>query len=208
APQAAYAAPSYAFSMIGLHDLMSAILSCVSPTMPMTPLHTLLEDLAVGRERAVALAEQAIARRKDPAGEGERAFIHTYDDKAGAAAAAADGLYAAGIAPVPLQGLPIAIKDLFDVAGETTTAGSVVLAEAEPAKADALIVQRLRAAGAVIVGKTNMTEFAYSAVGLNPHYGTPLNPFDRRTERVPGGSSSGSAVAVTDGTAAARPRPR
>ncbi|HEY2524057.1 MAG TPA: amidase [Candidatus Binataceae bacterium] len=110
---------------------------------------------------------------------------------------------AAGIVASPLHGIPISIKDLFDVAGETTTAGSLVLKERAPAARDAEIVRRLRAAGAVIVGKTNMTEFAYSGVGLNPHYGTPRNCWDRPGARIPGGSSSGAAISVTDAMATA-----
>ena len=103
----------------------------------------------------------------------------------------------AGISLGPLDGAIVTIKDLFDVAGEPTRAGSKILADAAPATADAPVVRRLRAAGAVIVAKTNMTEFAFSGVGMNPHYGTPGNPADRA--RVPGGSSSGAAVAVADG---------
>ena len=96
--------------------------------------------------------------------------------------------------PSPLAGIPVSIKNLCDVAGETTLAGSKALDDAPPAKADAPVVARLRAAGAVIVGSTNMSEFAFSGVGFNPHYGTPGNPADRK--RVPGGSSSGAAVSV------------
>jgi aspartyl-tRNA(Asn)/glutamyl-tRNA(Gln) amidotransferase subunit A len=97
-----------------------------------------------------------------------------------------------------LDGIPVAWKDLFDVAGETTRAGSLVLDDG-PAAADAELVMRLAAAGAVAVGKVNMTEFAFSGLGLNPHYGTPVNPWSRDEPRVPGGSSSGSAVAVAAG---------
>jgi len=97
----------------------------------------------------------------------------------------------------PLDGVIISIKDLFDIAGEPTRAGSKVLVDAPPASIDAPVVRRLRAGGAVIVAKTNMVEFAFSGIGLNPHYGTPGNPADRT--RVPGGSSSGAAVAVADG---------
>ena len=104
----------------------------------------------------------------------------------------------AGISLGPLDGAIVTIKDLFDVAGEVTRAGSKVLAEeGKPAAADAPVVQRLRAAGAVIVAKTNMSEFAFTGIGINPHYGTPGNPADRA--RVPGGSSSGAAVAAADG---------
>jgi aspartyl-tRNA(Asn)/glutamyl-tRNA(Gln) amidotransferase subunit A len=90
------------------------------------------------------------------------------------------------------------VKDLFDVGGDVTRAGSTILADAAPAERDAPAVARLRSAGAVIVGRTNMVEFAFGVVGANPHYGTPNNPFDRATGRVPGGSSSGAAVAVAD----------
>jgi aspartyl-tRNA(Asn)/glutamyl-tRNA(Gln) amidotransferase subunit A len=142
--------------------------------------------------------EQALSRIADPKGEGARACLTVYADVARAAADAADARAARGAALGPFDGTIVSIKDLFDVAGEPTRAGSKVLAEeAAPAKADATIVQRLRAAGAVIVAKTNMTEFAYSAVGANPHFGTPGNPRDRA--RVPGGSSAGAAVAAADG---------
>ena len=105
---------------------------------------------------------------------------------------------ALGVSLGPLDGAIVSIKDLFDVAGEPTRAGSKILAEeAEPAAADAAIVRRLRAGGAVIVAKTNMTEFAFSGIGANPHFGTPGNPRDRT--RVPGGSSAGAPVAVADG---------
>jgi aspartyl-tRNA(Asn)/glutamyl-tRNA(Gln) amidotransferase subunit A len=142
--------------------------------------------------------EQALARIADPAGEGARACLTVYADTARAAADASDARAKAGRPLGPLDGAIVSIKDLFDVAGEVTRAGSRVLAgEGLVAKADAPAVARLRAAGAVIVAKTNMTEFAFSGVGANPHFGTPGNPFDRA--RVPGGSTSGGAVAVADG---------
>ena len=119
-------------------------------------------------------------------------------DAARAAADAADARAARGASLGPFDGTIVSIKDLFDVAGEPTRAGSKVLAEeAAPAKADATMVQRLRAAGAVIVAKTNMTEFAFSGIGANPHFGTPGNPRDR--SRVPGGSSAGAPISVADG---------
>jgi aspartyl-tRNA(Asn)/glutamyl-tRNA(Gln) amidotransferase subunit A len=140
--------------------------------------------------------EQAFDRIADPSGEGARACLTVYAEAARAAADAADAR--AGVTLGPLDGMIVSIKDLFDVAGEVTRAGSKVLAEeAKPALADAPVVRRLRAAGAVIVAKTNMTEFAFSGVGANPHYGTPGNPAD--PARVPGGSTSGGAVAVADG---------
>jgi len=101
----------------------------------------------------------------------------------------------------PLAGIAVSIKDLFDVAGQVTMAGSTVLGSAPPAVADAAAVARLRAAGAVLVGRTNMVEFAFSGVGINPHYGTPVNPADTETGRIPGGSSSGAAVSVATGAA-------
>jgi len=142
--------------------------------------------------------DASLARIDDPKGEGGRACLTVYKEQAKAAAEAADARAKAGISFGPLDGTVISIKDLFDVAGEITRAGSKALVEeAKPAGADAPVVQRLRAAGAIIIAKTNMTEFAYSGIGTNPHFGTPGNPADRK--RVPGGSSSGAAVAAADG---------
>lgn len=156
-----------------------------------------------GRATSLQLTDAALAHIADPAGEGVRAFTKVYSAQTRAAARASDLLRGAGLARSPIDGLPISIKDLFDVAGDTTLAGSVALQGAPAAKENAVIVQRLLAAGAVIVGRTNMTEFAYSGLGLNPHYGTPRNPWDRATGRIPGGSSSGAAVSVTDQMAVA-----
>ena len=125
-------------------------------------------------------------------------FTRVYRTEALAAADAADARRKAGISLGPLDGKIISIKDLFDVAGETTTAGSAYLRDAAPAASDALIVRRLRRAGAVIIGKTNMSEFAFSALGLNPHFGTPGNAAD--PQRIPGGSSAGAGVTVANGT--------
>ena len=142
--------------------------------------------------------EQAMARIDDPKGEGGRACLTVYREAARAAAQAADARAKAGVSLGPMDGAIVSIKDLFDVAGEVTRAGSKVGAdEGKPATADAPPVRALRRAGAVIVAKTNMSEFAYSGIGANPHYGTPGNPADRA--RVPGGSSSGGAVAAGDG---------
>lgn len=143
--------------------------------------------------------EACLARIEDPAGEGSRAFTKIYADQARAAADAADRRAQLGLSLGALDGRIVSIKDLFDVAGETTTAGSKLRRNAAPASAEAPAIARLRAAGAVIVGKANMTEFAFSGVGINPHYGTPGNPADR--SRIPGGSSSGGAVSVADGMA-------
>ncbi|KGD98303.1 amidase [Achromobacter sp. RTa] len=159
--------------------------------------------LREGRVSSVELTEAALARAQDEAGEGARVFTRLYAESALAQARASDTLRAAGIVRSAVEGLPISIKDLFDIEGETTMAGSVAR-EGEPAAdADAEVVRRLVAAGAVIIGRTNMTEFAYSGLGINPHYGTPLNPYDRATGRIPGGSSSGAAVSVSDGMSAA-----
>ncbi len=166
-------------------------------------LESLATDLATGRTTALALAEAALARAQDAAGEGARVFTRLSAERARASARASDGLRAAGIVRSPLEGIPVSIKDLFDVTGEVTTAASKVLQGAAPASRNAPVIDRLIAAGAVIVGRTNMSEFAFSGLGLNPHYGTPQNQWDRvGGGRIPGGSSSGAAVSVTDGMAA------
>ena len=142
--------------------------------------------------------EAALGRIDDPKGEGARACLTVYRDQSKAAADAADARAKAGVSLGPIDGTIVSIKDLFDVAGEVTRVGSKVFAEeGKPAAADASVVRRLRAGGAVIVAKTNMSEFAYTGIGANPHFGTPGNPADRK--RVPGGSSSGAAVAAADG---------
>jgi len=167
------------------------------------PLSRTLERLARGETTSATLLQEALERARDRKGEGPRVFTRLYAERAAREAAEWDAKRRAGGPLPPLAGLPISIKDLFDVAGETTRAGSKVLASHPPAARDAEVVTRLRKAGAVIVGKTNMTEFAFSGLGINPHYGTPLNPWDRAARRIPGGSSSGAAVSVTDGMAAA-----
>ena len=159
----------------------------------------LAAELAAGRATSRALVDEALTRIADPAGEGARTFTKVYADAARAAADAQDRLRGAGYVVSPLAGLPVSVKDLFDVAGEVTLAGSTALDDRPPAERDAPIVARLKAAGAVIVGKTNMTEFAFSGVGINPHYGTPGNPYNRA--HVPGGSSAGAPVSVADGQA-------
>jgi aspartyl-tRNA(Asn)/glutamyl-tRNA(Gln) amidotransferase subunit A len=161
----------------------------------------LAANLAAGRTTSHKLTEEALDRIEDGKGEGKRAFVKVWRTQALAAAEASDTLRKAGIVASPLAGVPVSIKNLCDVAGETTLAGSTALSDASPAKEDAPVVARLRAAGAVIVGSTNMSEFAFSGVGFNPHYGTPGNPADRK--RVPGGSSSGAAVSVADRMAVA-----
>lgn len=159
--------------------------------------------LASGSTSSEQLVAHALKRAGAPDGEGRRVFTQLYASRALLEAQAWDLMREAGYVPTPLAGLPISIKDLFDVAGQATTAGSRVLADAPPAVADAEVVVRLRQAGAIIVGRTNMTELAYSGLGLNPHFGTPRNPFERERGRIPGGSSSGAAVSVTDDMAIA-----
>ena len=134
-----------------------------------------------------------------PGGEGALAFTQVYRQTAHAEAAAADRRREHGSCSSGIDGMVIAVKDLFDVQGQITWAGSRVLQNAPPAKMDAPAVARLRAGGGVIIGKTNMTEFAFSGIGLNPHYGTPANPADAEVARIPGGSSSGAAVSVALG---------
>ncbi|MBV9977172.1 MAG: amidase [Hyphomicrobiales bacterium] len=140
--------------------------------------------------------EAALSRIADPKGEGARACLTVYAEEARAAANAADERKKFGREIGALDGRIVTIKDLFDVRGEPTRAGSKIHTSSPPAVQDAPILRRLRAAGATIVAKTNMTEFAFSAMGINPHHGTPGNPADR--SRVPGGSSSGAAVATAD----------
>ena len=159
------------------------------------------DSLATGRSTSRDLVETCLARIADPAGEGSRAFIKVDADAARAMADAMDTLRRAGRSPSPYAGIPISLKDLFDIAGEPTAAGSTVLSDAPPAAANASVVQRLLAAGLIPLGRTNMTEFAFSGLGINPHHGTPAAPWDRAHKRIPGGSSSGAAVSVADGMA-------
>ena len=163
--------------------------------------------LETGQTTARALVDTCLDRISAPEGEGARVFVRSYPEAARASADAMDQLRRVGRAPGPLAGIPISIKDLFDVAGERTAAGSKVLAEAEPATAHAVVIARCLAAGLIPVGRTNMTEFAFSGIGINPHFGTPRGPWGRGADgsggHVPGGSSSGAAVSVADGMALA-----
>jgi aspartyl-tRNA(Asn)/glutamyl-tRNA(Gln) amidotransferase subunit A len=160
-------------------------------------------SLASGQATSRKLVDAAIAAINDPAGQGAKTFIRRNDARARAMADASDLMRGVGQVRSLLEGVAISVKDLFDLAGEVTTAGSVANSHAVPATADAPVVQALVRAGAVITGTTNMSEFAFSGLGLNPHYGTPLNAYDRSTGRISGGSSSGAAVSVTDGMAVA-----
>src|SRR3989442_4476159 len=166
------------------------------------PIAVIADDLAQGKTTSRELVEAALARIADAGGEGGRAFPKVHAQGALLAADVSDRLRKDGVVPSPLVGLPVSIKDLFDIAGDVTTAGSKILRDAAPAAADAIAVARLRSAGGVVIGRSNMTEFAFSGIGINPHYGTPANPYDRGRRRIPGGSSSGAAVSVADGMAA------
>ena len=159
-----------------------------------TTIRELAADLAAGRLTSVALTQQMLARAEAHRAQGGHAYVSLDGAQALAEARASDAARAAGIVVSPLAGVPISIKDLFDVKGQVSSAASLALADAPPADADALAVARLRAAGVVLLGRTNMSEFAFSGLGLNPHYGTPRNPHDHA--RVAGGSTSGGAVTV------------
>jgi aspartyl-tRNA(Asn)/glutamyl-tRNA(Gln) amidotransferase subunit A len=151
-----------------------------------------------GRISASALVEAALDRIADPGGEGARAFTTVHAEAARKQAAALDALRHAGRAPSPWAGIPVTVKDLFDEHGHPTHAGSVARQGCAPATTDAPVVRRLQRLGFVVIGRTNMTEFAFSGLGANPHYGTPKSPWDRATGRLPGGSSSGAGVAAAD----------
>jgi aspartyl-tRNA(Asn)/glutamyl-tRNA(Gln) amidotransferase subunit A len=132
------------------------------------------------------------------------AFLALDPQGARAAADLSDLRRQRGAGRGPLDGRPVSIKDLFDVAGQRTTAGSIALADRPVALADATVVARLRKAGALLIGRTQMTEFAFSGVGINPHHGTPANPVMAAIDpepRIPGGSTSGGAVSVATGAA-------
>jgi len=155
-------------------------------------LHATRHALMTGTSDARTEMEHSVAAAESTAC--EHVFTRKLFDDARREAAAAT-------ASQPLAGLAFTAKDLFDVTGQPTPAGSAVLSHAPAAKADAFAVARLRAAGAALLGRTNMTEFAFSGVGINPHHGTPANPSDPGTPRIPGGSSSGAAVSVATGAA-------
>jgi aspartyl-tRNA(Asn)/glutamyl-tRNA(Gln) amidotransferase subunit A len=167
--------------------------------MPDNPtLASLAADLDAGRTSARKLVDQCLARIGDPSGEGARVFIHVDAEAAIEAAEAMDRLREVKAAPSPYAGIPVSIKDLFDIRGQVTRAGSRALDDSAPATADATVVARLRRAGFIVIGRTNMTEFAYSGIGINPHYGTPKGAWQRSAGHVPGGSSSGAAVSIAD----------
>ncbi|MFQ5783498.1 MAG: amidase family protein [Alphaproteobacteria bacterium] len=154
-----------------------------------------------GQIDPVTLAEHFLERiaAQDP----EHAiYLRTTPDRARAEAQAARARAGAGLRRGPLDGVPVSWKDLFDTAGVATTAATPLLADRVPER-DCAVLARATRAGLVCLGKTNLTEFAFSGLAINPHYGTPANPFDGDVARVPGGSSAGAAVAVARGLAAA-----
>lgn len=164
----------------------------------MKTLAELARSLGAGTTTSRRLVEECLARIAEPNGEGSRVFLKVHAEAARAAADYYDRLREHGVTLSPWAGIPVSIKDLFDMAGDVTTAGSKVLLGQPPAATDCAAVARLRSAGFIPIGRTNMTEFAYSGLGLNPHYGTPLNPFERQRGRAPGGSSSGAAVSIVE----------
>jgi len=167
--------------------------------MPNPTLAVLADDLEAGRTTARKLVEGCLGRIADPTGEGQRTFILVDKEGALAAADAMDRLRKANAAPSRFAGIPVSIKDLFDIKGQVTRAGSRALEEgARPAEDDAPAVARMRRAGFVLIGRTNMTEFAFSGIGINPHYGTPKGAWQRSVGHIPGGSSSGAAVSIVD----------
>src|SRR6476659_10407487 len=167
--------------------------------MSNTPtLASLADDLAQGRTSARKLVDECLARIADTSGEGARAFIHVDAEAAIEAAEAMDRLSKVRAAPSAFAGIPVSIKDLFDIKGQVTRAGSRALEDSAAAQADATAVARLRRAGFIVIGRTNMTEFAYSGIGINPHFGTPKSVWQRSVGHVPGGSSSGAAVSIAD----------
>jgi len=167
-------------------------------TGPKATLAQLAAQLSRQQTTSRQLVTDCLTRIAATAGEGARIFLKVYGEQALATADFYDRMRHQGAHLNPFAGIPVSIKDLFDVAGDTTLAGSRILKSAPPAERDARAVSRLRGAGFVVIGRTNMTEFAFSGLGLNPNYGTPLNPWDRATGRIPGGSSSGAAVSITD----------
>lgn len=168
----------------------------------MKPIEELARDLRSGAVTSRMLIEAALERIDDSSGEGSRTFMTVWRERARAMADHVDRCELWRTTPSPLCGIPLSVKDVFDIGGEITRAGSRARESATPASADALSVQRLRSAGAILLGRTTMSEFAFSGIGLNRHYGTPTNPWDRETGRIAGGSSSGSAISVADGMCA------
>jgi amidase/aspartyl-tRNA(Asn)/glutamyl-tRNA(Gln) amidotransferase subunit A len=172
---------------------------------PMRPDHDLTGMARrIGRGEATAqrCIEECILAADAPAQ--RHSFVRRFDGMARDMANAVDARRAAGQPLPPLAGLAVSIKDLFDIAGEPTTAASASMADAQPARDDCTAVRRLRGAGAAFIGHGNLTEFAFSGVGINPHHGTPANVGSLAvdaTPRIPGGSTSGGATSVAGGAA-------
>ena len=145
----------------------------------------------------VALAEETFAAIR--ANEDQSIFVSFLEERALQEASASSKRIREGRSLGLLDGIPVAWKDLFDIEGIATTAGSAILKTAEPATRDADVVKALTGAGMVSIGRVNMSEFAFSGLGINPHYGTPENPASKDGARLPGGSSSGSGVVVAAG---------
>lgn len=164
----------------------------------MRTLDQLADELASGRTSSRALVEKCLDNIATASGEGTRVFLKVHAESARQASDQVDLQRREGRSLGRYAGIPISIKDLFDIEGDVTTAGSTLLRSAAPAARHAPSVARLIAAGFIPIGRTNMTEFAFSGLGLNCHYDTPANPFDRASRRIPGGSSSGAAVSITD----------
>lgn len=179
---------------------MAGDVSCkVRPPAATFPLVGLSGMLAAGEVTSRQLVEECLA---NAVAEPTRiAFTALHEARARAESDRFDAMRRRGVAMPPFAGIPISIKDIFDEAGEITTAGSRILADAPPATRDACVVARLKAAGLIVLGRTNLSEFAYNALGINSFYGDPLAPFERKRERVAGGSSSGCAASVADGAA-------
>jgi len=159
------------------------------------------EALATGTVSAGALLDASLAAIDADLARGGSTYTHVDRSAAREAAASSDAFRERGYVPSALAGVPVSVKDLFDVKGQVTTAGSRILRDAAPAVRDAAAIARLREAGAVFAGRTNMSEFAFSGLGVNPHFGTPPNPID--PTRLAGGSSSGAATSVALGHVAA-----
>lgn len=167
----------------------------------MQKIDQMISDLQAGVVTSRQLTLQCLEKIEADSVQAEKVYLQVFAETALQQSDLFDQLRVRGIVLSPLMGLPISVKDLIDMEGQPTTAGSTFMAEVRPVAKNATVVERLQAAGLVILGKTNLVEFAYSGVGINPHYGTPLNPFNREEGLVPGGSSSGAAVSVTDGMA-------
>lgn len=168
---------------------------------PADTVQRLSAELTACQDTAVGLTYRSLDRIHDRMAAGGHAFTRVFDESALAEAVLSDHRRSSRIVPSSITGLPISVKDLFDIKGDVTQAGSPLLRDAPAALADAAVVARLRDAGAIIVGKTNMTEFAFANTGVNRAFGTPPNPFD--PTRLVGGSSSGAAVSVADGSVVA-----